>query len=49
MAGSPTTTESPRRRGGIKIGIADGKYALGPDFDKAFDDMDAEVAELFAQ
>ncbi len=49
MTGSHTTTESPRRRGGIKIGIADGKYALGPDFDKAFDDMDAEVAELFAQ
>ncbi len=32
----------------VKIGIADGKYTFKPDFDKTFDDMDAEVAELFS-
>ena len=38
----------PERHGGrIKIGIADGKYAFKPDFDKKFDEMNAEVAEMF--
>lgn len=32
---------------GIKIGLAEGKYEFKADFDKKFDDMDAEVAELF--
>ena len=49
MVNSSNATESPIRKGGVRIGIADGKYAFTPDFDKAFDDMDAEVAELFAQ
>ena len=31
---------------GIKIGIADGKYAFKPDFDKKFGEMDAEMAEM---
>ena len=35
------------RTGGIKIGIADGKYAFKSDFDKKFDEMDAEIAEMF--
>ena len=34
--------------GGIKIGIADGKYAFNSDFDKKFDEMDAEIAEMFS-
>ena len=49
MMNSSKTTESQRRMGGVRIGIADGKYDFAPDFDKSFDDMDAEVAELFAQ
>ena len=35
-----------RRSGGIQIGIADGKYAFKPDFDKKFGEMDAEMAEM---
>ena len=35
-----------RHGGGIKIGIADGKYAFKPDFDKKFGEMDAEMAEM---
>ena len=35
-----------RRSGGIQIGIADGKYAFKPDFDKKFGVMDAEMAEM---
>ena len=35
-----------RRSGGIKIDIADGKYAFKPDFDKKFGEMDAEMAEM---
>ena len=31
---------------GIKIGIADGKYSFKSDFDKKFDEMDADVAEM---
>lgn len=34
-------------QGGIKLGIADGRFKFKPDFDKKFDDMDAEVGELF--
>ena len=35
-----------KRSGGIKIGIADGKYSFKSDFDKKFDEMDADVAEM---
>ena len=35
------------RTGGIKVGIADGKYAFKSDFDKKFDEMDAEISEMF--
>ena len=31
----------------IKIGVANGQYAFKPDFDKKFDEMDAEIAEEF--
>ena len=34
-------------KGGIKLGLANNRYKFKSDFDKAFDDMDAEVAELF--
>ena len=34
-------------RGGIKLGLANNRYKFKGDFDKAFDNMDAEVAELF--
>ena len=37
-----------KRSGGIKIGIADGKYAFKTDFDKKFDEMDTEIAGMFA-
>ena len=33
--------------GGIKLGLAEGMYEFKADFDRKFDDMDAEVAELF--
>ena len=33
---------------GLRLGLADGKYGLAPDFDKKFDAMDAEIAEQFA-
>ena len=32
---------------GLKIGLADGKYALPAGFDEAFEAMDGEVAEMF--
>ena len=35
------------KKGGLKLGIAEGKYKFPPDFDERFDAMDAEVAELF--
>ena len=38
---------SPSGKGGVKIGIADGRYGFKSDFDKRFDDMDSEVAEMF--
>ena len=44
-AGECKSTETAH--GGIKIGLAEGRYEFSPDFDKKFDDMDAEVAELF--
>jgi len=36
------------RAAGVKLGIADGKYRFTETFDKDFDAMDDEVAELFA-
>ncbi len=33
----------------IQIGIADGQYAFKPDFDKMFDDMDAEIVAEFSE
>ncbi len=49
MASEHEMDSSPAKRsGGIKIGIADGKYAFKPDFDKKFDEMDAEIAGMFA-
>jgi len=36
------------RPGGVKLGIADGKYRFAETFDNDFDAMDDEVAELFA-
>ena len=42
--GNPVRTA---KRGGINLGIADGKYKFDEDFDRKFDDMDAEVAKLF--
>ena len=44
-AGERKSTETAHV--GIKIGLAEGKYEFKADFDKKFDDMDAEVAELF--
>ncbi len=38
--------EPPRT--GLRLGLADGKYGLAPDFDTKFDAMDAEIAEQFA-
>ena len=32
---------------GIKIGMADGKYAFPSGFDEAFDAMDGDIAEMF--
>ena len=32
---------------GLKIGLADGKYAFPAGFDEAFDAMDGEIAEMF--
>ena len=46
-SGHEADSQPVRRSGGIKIGIADGKYAFKPDFDKKFEEMDAEVAEMF--
>ena len=36
--------EPPRT--GLRLGLADGKYGFAPDFDRRFDAMDAEIAEL---
>ena len=35
------------QKGGIRLGVAEGKFKFAPDFDEKFDAMDAEVAELF--
>ena len=48
VRGQDTDSLFTGRTGGIKIGIADGKYAFKPDFDKKFDEMDAEIAEMFS-
>ena len=42
---SESEGETPSK--GIKIGMADGKYAFPSGFDKAFDAMDGEIAEMF--
>ena len=47
-SGHEMDSMSAKRSSGIKIGIADGKYAFKPDFDKKFDEMDAEIAGMFA-
>ena len=46
-SGHKADSQPERHVGGIKIGITDGKYVFKPDFDKKFDEMDAEVAEVF--
>ena len=33
----------------ILIGVADGQYAFKPDFDKKFDEMDAEIIAEFGE
>ena len=35
------------QKGGIRLGVAEGKFKFAPDFDEKFDAMDAEIAELF--
>ena len=40
--------DAEKKKGGLKLGIAEGKYKFPPDFDERFDAMDAEVAELFS-
>lgn len=35
------------KKGGVKLGLAEGKYKFKSDFDDKFDAMDAEVSELF--
>ena len=35
------------QKGGIRLGVAAGKFKFAPDFDEKFDAMDAEIAELF--
>ena len=35
------------QKGGIRLGVAGGKFKFAPDFDEKFDAMDAEIAELF--
>lgn len=41
------TGTAPRQRRGVRLGSADGKYALSPSFDADFDAQDTEVATLF--
>ena len=36
------------QKGGIKLGMAEGKFKFAPDFDEKFDAMDAEIAELYS-
>ena len=43
----PITTRPLAERSGLRLGLADGKYAFKSDFDERFDAMDGEVAELF--
>lgn len=33
---------------GLRLGLADGKYDFAQDFDRKFDAMDSEIAEMFA-
>ena len=40
--------DAEKKKGGLKLGIAEGKYKFPPNFDERFDAMDAEVAELFS-
>lgn len=46
-SGHEADSQPERHCDGIKIGITDGKYVFKPDFDKKFDEMDAEVAGMF--
>ena len=41
---SDNDSMQPRKR--LKIGVADGKYAVPDNFDSAFDAMDDEIAEM---
>lgn len=45
--GCEWNSTSAEKKGGIKLGVAEGKYKLAPDFDEKFDAMDAEIAEMF--
>ena len=45
--GYPWDASSSENKGGIKLGMAEGKFKFAPDFDEKFDAMDAEIAELF--
>ena len=46
-SGYEADSQPVRQSGGIKIGLSDGKYVFKLDFDKKFDEMEAEVAEMF--
>ena len=48
MTSTITARVDVDKRTGLRLGLADGKYGLAPDFDKKFDAMDAEIAEQFA-
>lgn len=39
---------TPASQSGLRLGLADGKYGFSQDFDRKFDAMDSEIAELFA-
>lgn len=46
-ARQPATSPVVRENGGLRLGLANGKYKLSDNFDVDFDAMDAEVAALF--
>ena len=41
-------TAEPPSSSGLRLGCAEGKYQFAKDFDKKFDAMDSEIAEMFA-
>ena len=43
----PITTRPQVESSGLRLGLADGKYAFKSDFDERFGAMDDEVAEMF--